>query len=65
MNTHLDHGNQIGERLAAARDGLDDDVLVPAEDLKTRLLDGRRLLKAHGREVVEHPLRQVWVESVP
>ena len=65
INAHLDHGDQIGEGLAAARDSLDDHVLVPAEDLETRLLHGRRLLKAHGREVVEHPWRQARGEGVP
>jgi hypothetical protein len=46
-HAHLNHRNQKGKGLSAASDGLDDDVLVPAEDLETRLLDWRGLLKAH------------------
>lgn len=34
-HAHLNHWDQERKSLAAASDGLDDDVLVPAEDLET------------------------------
>jgi len=62
---YLNDGDEESKRFPATRDGFDDDILVPPEDLETGLLNRRRMGEAHGGKIVQNPLGQTRGQGVP